>query len=252
MTALLGIEGADVRLSGRVVVSAAGLEATAGEFIGLVGPNGSGKSSLLRAAAGLAPLAAGRVLVKGRPIEDHAPGERARVLGYLPQMRDIAWSLTVEAVVALGRFAYGAPTRLGAEDGAAIDRALAATRLETLRGRAAHALSGGETARMHLARVLAGETPVLLADEPIAALDPRFQLEIMEILAARARAGALVIAALHDLDLASRYCERLLVMREGSLLADGEPSRVLADDLLSKVFGVVRDARGFRLAAGSA
>ncbi|MGE0407717.1 MAG: ABC transporter ATP-binding protein [Amphiplicatus sp.] len=207
-----------------------------GEFVGLIGPNGAGKTTLLRVLAGLEP-AQGDRLIFGEPVAATAPVVRARRLSYLPQMRPVHWSMRVENIVALGRFAYGAPARLEGADAAAVARAVEATGIGALLSRPATALSGGEAARMHLARALCAETPILLADEPTAALDPRHQLAIMTAL--RERAGsALVIAALHDLALAAKFCTRIILLDAGRLAADGAPNAVLTAANLSRVFGV--------------
>ncbi len=146
--------------------------------------------------------------------------------------------MTAEAIVALGRYAYGAPRRLAPADRAAVERAVAAADIEAFRTRIVTTLSGGEQARVHLARALAAEAPVLLADEPTAALDPGHQLAIMEILAGRAGAGGLVIAALHELDLAARFCTRIVVVSAGRIVADGPPAEALAEENVETVFGV--------------
>jgi iron complex transport system ATP-binding protein len=234
-------------LGRRRALAAVSLAAEGGEFVGLVGPNGAGKSTLLRALCGLVKPAEGRVLLNGEDVRTLSPREQALARAYLPQAREIAFDLSVEAAVALGRFAYGSPKRLGAADRAAVEKALAATGLSGFESRRAHALSGGEAARLHLARALAAETPILLADEPTASLDPSHRIAILDILKGKAAAGGLVIAALHELDLARRYCSRLIVMEKGRIVADGPPERALGPERLSAVFGVEEDARGYRL-----
>lgn len=246
MSLLVG-EAVAVVKGGRSVVADANFSAAAGEFIGLVGPNGAGKSTLLRTLCGLEKPASGRVLLDGTDIATIAPRNLARRRAYLPQHRELAWNRSVEAVVSLGRFAYGSSSRVSEADAAAVARALAATDIAAFRNRDAHTLSGGEAARMHLARALAAETPILLADEPTASLDPRHQLAIMNILSARAAAGALVVAALHDLDLAARACTRIVVMNDGRIVADGAPAEALAADRLRSVFGVERRDGGYAL-----
>lgn len=238
MTALLSIESVCVRLGGRRVLTGASLKIQTGEFIGLVGPNGAGKSTLLKAAAGLLPLESGAVKIGGTPLSDLPLREKARQLAYLPQARPVFWSVPARTVVALGRFAFGDPLLESETDKAAVERALAACGGAHLADRLASELSGGELARIHLARALAGETPVLLADEPVAALDLKHQLDVMRLLAGKAREGGGVIAALHDLALAEQYCTRIIVLNEGAIAADGPPAMVIDHDLLSTVFGV--------------
>ena len=223
---------------GRKIVDAASLTATGGEFIALIGPNGAGKTTLLKTLAGLEALSTGHVAINGADARSLAPRRRARLVSYLPQAREVAWAITAEAVVALGRFAYGSPQRLSPEDRAAVDRAIDAADANSFRTRTMPTLSGGEQARVHLARALAAETPLLLADEPTAALDPRHAEAIMRALAARAESGGLVVAALHDLRLAQRFCNRAIVLDRGVVAADAAPARALAPALLSAVFGV--------------
>lgn len=241
MSALLDIAGAVAERRGATILDRVSLSAGAGEFIGVIGPNGAGKTTFLRLCAGLEPPASGAALAAGDPVGGLAPTVRARLISYLPQARPLFWSMTVENIVALGRFAYGAPARLEGEDAAAVERAIAAAGIGRLRARPATALSGGEAARMHLARALAAETPILLADEPTAALDPRHQLAIMHVLRARAEAGALVLAALHDLALAARFCTRIILLERGRLTADGPPLETLSAENLSRAFGVAAD-----------
>jgi iron complex transport system ATP-binding protein len=212
--------------------------AVSGEFIALLGPNGAGKSTLLRCLAGLLSPSEGDVLLDGRSVRELTVRERARRIAYLPQLREAHWGVSVERVAALGRFAYGAPDRLAEADRAAVARALADADIVRLANRSADSLSGGELARMHLARALAAEAPVILLDEPVAALDVRHQLAIMALLRARARQGALVVAALHDLDLAARHATRAIVLGDGRLAADGPPRDVFRGDIVERIFGV--------------
>lgn len=238
MSALVEIRRIKVERNRARILDDVTFAAGAHEFIGLIGPNGAGKTTLLRVIAGLEKPAPGECLVSGDHVAALSPVVRARRISYLPQARPIYWSMQVENIVALGRFAYGAPSRLAGEDAAAVERAIEAAGIEHLRGRVATELSGGESARMHLARALAAETPMLLADEPTAALDPRHQLAIMKVLRARADGDGLVIAALHDLALAARFCTRIILLERGKVTADGGPSAVLTTENLSRAFGV--------------
>ncbi len=209
------------------------LSVGAGEFVGLLGPNGAGKTTLMRAALGLMPF-------RGRSsLAALSPRARARAAAWLPQQREIAWPVTVETLVALGRLPHlGAGQRPGARDQAAIDRAIARMQLDAFRKRAATQLSGGEQARVLIARTLAQDTPLLLADEPAAGLDPAHQITLMQTLREEARAGRSVIASIHDLGLAARFCDRLVVLSQGGVAADGPPARVLTADLLARVFHI--------------
>ena len=253
MSALMELDGISVSLGERTVLKSVSLQAAQGEFIGLVGPNGAGKSTLLRAAAGLIPVEGGGRKVGGTELATLNARERARQLAYLPQMRPVYWGVSARAIVALGRFAFGAPLREDPQDAAAIDRALADCAATHLANRAASTLSGGELARIHLTRALAGETPLLLADEPIAALDPEHQFSVMSLLRKKADEGRAVIAALHDLPLAARYCTRIIVLQDGAIAGDGAPETALTPKLLreaSRVDGVMEkrgDATALRL-----
>ncbi len=222
-------------VSAGAVVSGASF-ALEGGLIGLVGPNGSGKTTLLRALAGVSPHR-GEITVAGQRLDDLTPGKRARAIAYLPQIAPVSWPVAVRHLVALGRLAHGgdADTPRGMD---AISTALAATGVTHLADRSVDTLSGGERARVLLARALAVEAPVLIADEPIAALDPRHQVETLAHLRAVADSERMVVAALHDLALASRYADRVMVMKQGRIVADGPPGTVLNDAVISDVFGL--------------
>lgn len=216
-----------------------------GELVGIIGPNGAGKSSLLRVLAGLQTPSQGQVTmaltedVPLQPLTKIPARMRAQVVGYLPQQEVPAWPLTVEHLVGLGRAPWHSPLgKMSARDAQAIARALQHTEVETLRERIVTSLSGGELQRVLIARVLAGEPELLLADEPIAALDPYHQLQIMELLARHAQQGGAVLAALHDLSLAARFCSRLLLLHQGQLIADGTPTEVLTVANLREVYGI--------------
>lgn len=225
---LLQLENLTVKRGTCPVLDNISLTVGQGEFIGLIGPNGAGKTTLLRAALGLLPHQGHSSLAT------FSPTDRARIAAFLPQAREIAWPVTVEAVVSLGRITHGT----GANDQAAITRALDRMGLAGFRGRTATALSGGEQARVLIARALAQDTPLLLADEPVAGLDPAAQIRTMQVFADLAAEGRSVIASVHDLGLAARHCTRLIMLETGRIAADGPPRDVLSDTLLARVFGV--------------
>ncbi len=241
---LLRAEELHLQFHKNPILQGINLQLGAGEFVGLIGPNGAGKSSLLRVLSGLLPAQQGRVtmqLAREAPQDiQRIPAQtRARFLGYLAQQEKPAWPLTVEHLVGLGRAPWRKPvTNKMAHDQEAVEQALQLTDLQTLRERPVTELSGGELQRCLLARVFAGEPQMILADEPIAALDPYHQLQIMELLQAHARNGGAVMAALHDLSLASRFCQRLILLHHGRVVADGEPVAVLTPPNLQDVYGI--------------
>ena len=230
MNALLELEGLSLRRGSKQVLEGIDLRIAPGEFVGLLGPNGAGKTTLLRAALGLLP-AQGKSSLLGL---DQAA--RARAAAFMPQGREIAWPMPVESLVALGRIAHpGAARRT---DRAAVERAIEALQLQDLRHRSATELSGGEQARALIARALAQETPLLIADEPIAGLDPAAQIWVMGLFGKLAAQGGAVLASLHDLGLAARHCSRLILLHQGRIVADGPPQAVLSAANLARVFGI--------------
>jgi iron complex transport system ATP-binding protein len=236
--AVLQAEGVSVRLGGVPVVADAGLALRTGELIALVGPNGAGKTTLVRALAGLIP-AEGRITIDGRALETVPLRERARRIAYLPQGNVFHWPLAVADVVALGRTPHADPfSGVSDADRAAVSRALAMTETEVFASRAVTTLSGGERARVALARALATRAAVLLADEPTVSLDPRHQLVVMGLLRQAARDGGAVLAVVHDLALAARFADRVIVMDRGRIVADAPPDEALSVERIASVFGV--------------
>jgi iron complex transport system ATP-binding protein len=228
-----------VSLGRRAAVRDVSATLSPGALIGIVGPNGAGKSTLMRAMLGLLPLAGGEIAIDGTAVSRLSRRQIARETAYLPQGQTLHWPLSVERLVSLGRLPHMAPMqRLAPVDHAGIEDAMARADVLGLRERIATELSGGERARVMLARALAVGAPALLADEPLAALDLGHQIEVMTLLRREAEAGALVVAVLHDLGMAARYCDRLLLIDGGRLVADGAPMEVLTVDRLRGVYGV--------------
>ncbi len=229
----LVLTGLGVSRGNRRVLSDVTLEIHPGECIGLIGPNGAGKTTLMRAALGLLPFEGHSSLAA------MAPAPRARAVAWMPQAREIAWPVSVETLIALGRIPHlprGASLR--PEDRAAVDAAMTRMGLEEMRRRIVTRLSGGEQARVLIARTLAQETRLLVADEPIAGLDPAHQISTMQTFADLAREGRATLISLHDLGLAARHCTRLLMLSAGRLVADGPPGAVLNPRNMARVFGV--------------
>jgi iron complex transport system ATP-binding protein len=231
--------GLHMRLGRREVLRGLDFLAHAGEVTAVIGPNGAGKTTLLKVLAGLLAASGGTVLLDGRPIGDWPPQMRARSLAYLPQERITHWALSARAVVALGRLPHqpmGAGESLA--DVRAIDAALAAMDIGHLAERPVPEMSGGERARVLVARALAQEPVALLADEPAAGLDPAHQLALFHHFSALASAGRTVVVALHDLSLAARFCHRIVLMQAGSSITAGAPEDVLKSEHLAAVYGI--------------
>lgn len=204
-----------------------------GQITAICGPNGAGKSSLLECLAGLLSPDGGSVALDDQPLAALPPRERAKALGYLPQTGEVAWDVAVRSLVALGRLPH--------RDARAepVEAAMAALDLEGLADRPVSRLSGGEKARALLARVLAGEPRWILADEPLAALDLAHQLALLGHLRRAADSGTGVVLVLHDLALAMNHADRVLVLDQGGLMADGPPEEALAAEVIARVWGVV-------------
>ena len=224
------LEAKGLMLSGRL----AGVDCTLepGAITAICGPNGAGKSSLLEALAGLLSLDGGTVELDGTSLSALPPRERAKALGYLPQEHEIAWDVPVRRLVELGRMPHG--DRLAEP----VDAALQALDIAALAERRAQSLSGGETARVLLARVLAGEPRWVLADEPLAALDIAHQLELLRHLRSEANKGTGVVLVLHDLAHAMNHADRVIVLHEGRIAADGAPQEALSRDLVAQCWRV--------------
>ena len=239
MTACLTAQGVSVELSGRAVLRAISLSLASGHLVALVGPTGAGTPTLLRALAGLVP-SDGAIHVGGDALPSLSLRERARRFAYLPQGHIVHWPLPARDIVALGRYPHGAtdPARLTPGDSAAVLRAMQATDVMEFAGRRVTELSGGERSRVALARVLAVEAPVILADEPTSSLDPRHQIDVMRTLRMAADRGTLVIVVTHDLGLAARFADTVLVLSDGRLVSQGAPAEALSEQVMAKVFRI--------------
>ncbi len=250
MNAYLTAQGLNVELAGRLVLNDISLSLSSGHLVALVGPNGAGKTTLLRALAGLLP-SDGAIHVGGEPLSSLSLRDRARRFAYLPQGHIVHWPLPARDIVALGRYPHGAtdPARMSAKDSEAVLRAMRATDVVAFSDRRVTELSGGERSRVALARVLAVEAPVILADEPTASLDPRYQLDVMRTLRAAADRGVLVIVVTHDLGLAARFADTVLVLSEGRLEAQGAPATALSEQVMADVFRISAFRAEFERAA---
>jgi len=238
-SAFLTAQGLNVMLVGRLVLRDVSLALPAGHLVALVGPNGAGKTTLLRALAGLV-TSDGAIHVGGEALSSLSLRQRARRFAYLPQGHVMHWPLPARDIVALGRYPHGAtnPARLTPGDADAVLRAMQTTDVMEFAERRVTELSGGERSRVALARVLAVEAPVILADEPTSSLDPRHQLDVMKTLRAAADDRALVIVVTHDLGLAARFADTVLVLSDGRLVSQGAPAEALSERVMGEVFRI--------------
>ncbi len=236
---LLEVSGLSVSFGTAPIIQDVWVNFRAGELLGLIGPNGAGKTTLLRASCGLLRAAGGSIRFLGKSLQETGSLELARNLAYLPQRGDAHWSLSVEDLVLLGRLPHRPFwTGLSTNDRRIAMAALSACDAVHLARRSIETLSGGERSRVMLARALAVEPRLLLADEPVTGLDPLHQLEVMEKFRALADSGIGVVIVIHDLSLAARYCDRLVLIHNQHIVADNQPVKVLCNEYLNKCFGV--------------
>jgi len=222
------LEARDLVIDGRL--DHITLQLRPGEITAICGPNGAGKSSLLEALAGLLEVDSGTTRFGGKDLSSHTPRERAQAIGYLPQDHIVAWDVPVRRLVELGRMPHADKRR------EPVDTALQALDIDHLTDRRAQSLSGGETARVLLARVLAGEPQWILADEPLAALDLGHQLALLRHLRRAADSGIGVVLVLHDLSHAMNHADRVIVLDQGALAADDHPQRALSAEMVQRVW----------------
>jgi iron complex transport system ATP-binding protein len=238
-TNLVEISDLSASLGSNQVLRSVSFGIGAGEFVGLLGPNGTGKSTLLRAICGLIQTT-GKIKLQGSDLAGIKPAARASHFAYVAQEHEIAWPIRVEDLVALGRspFGGGPGMKRSAADQRAIEHAMARMDIAGFGQRPVTQLSGGEKARVLIARALAQDAPLLIADEPTAGLDPSHQIDLMKTFGSMAEDGRSVIASLHDLGLAARWCSRLILLDQGRIVADGTPADVLTAENLEAVYGI--------------
>jgi iron complex transport system ATP-binding protein len=235
------IEAKDVgaRFGRNIVLRKINFTVHSGEMVGLIGPNGSGKTTLLRILANLRAPDGGGVFYGGKAAGDIGQRQLAQRVAYLAQGGDVHWQMRVETLIELGRLPHRRPMQgMTTEDRAAVDRAIAACDVEAFRERSVGEVSGGERLRILLARALAVDGDLLLADEPVSALDPLHQLQVMQLLRKTTHQSKGVVVVLHDLALAARFCDRLVLLTRGSILVDGRPDEVMTDANIANAYGV--------------
>lgn len=250
MTELVA-ENLSLDVKGATLLDTASFNLTKGEFVVLLGPNGAGKTSLIKTSLGLERPSAGAATLNGEDTSTLDPIERARNIAYLPQIRPMAWPNIVRDVVALGRFSHGAVLgSLKGEDADAVEASMKACDIDHLAHRRVDTLSGGELARVHCARAFATRAPLLVADEPTVALDPRHQFRILDLISKFVSDGGGALVVLHDLQMAARYASRLIWMKDGQVIADGPPSETLTTERLERVYGVRARISGVHIEMG--
>ncbi len=233
-------EGLAVSLGGKAVLRDLSVEFRSGQICAVVGPNGAGKTTLLKALLRLIDPDQGAIFLDGEDISDRPPHKLAGRVGYLPQSPGLHWPLSVEAMVALGLPGRAQGRKLTGVDGEAVTSALQRLDVTGFRERSVFELSGGERARVLLARLLAGNAGIMMADEPTLSLDPRHRIAIMETFREEAAAGKCVVIVMHDLLMAERYADRIVVIDGGRLAAEGPAAEALSDEVLDRVFGITR------------
>jgi iron complex transport system ATP-binding protein len=228
-----------VRVGAATIVEDASLTLKPGELVAILGPNGAGKTSLLRTLLGITKTTSGSAELNGEDCFGMPPSERAKIVSYLPQRRPLAWPYRVHDVVALGRFAHGAALgRLSPIDSAAVEDAINACKLGELQHRSTDNLSGGELARVHFARAIAGKAPLLIADEPVAELDPKHQILVADLIRQFVNDGGGALVVLHEVALAARIADRLIWMKNGRIIAEGSPKASLNSKIMQDDYGV--------------
>lgn len=226
-------------ITNKVILESINLELNSGELVVLLGANGAGKSSLLRSALGLAQVSTGESLIDEQLVTTLSSANRAKKVAYLPQKRPLAWPIKVFDVVSLGRYAYGVNLgRLKNDDLESVESAITSCGLEQLRNRRVDTLSGGEAARVHVARAFAANAALLLADEPTAALDPKHQLDVMQLIRRYVDMGGGALVVGHEASLAARFADRLIWMRDGRIVADGTVQETMTAAMMAEIYGV--------------
>ena len=235
----LSLSNIGLSITSKVILESINLELNSGELVVLLGANGAGKSSVLRSALGLVQVSTGESLIDEQLVTTLSSANRAKKVAYLPQKRPLAWPIKVFDVVSLGRYAFGVNLgRLKNDDLELVESAITNCGLEQLRNRRVDTLSGGEAARVHVARAFAANAALLLADEPTAALDPKHQLDVMQLIRRYVDMGGGALVVGHEASLAARFADRLVWMRDGGIIADGTVKETMTAAMMAEIYGV--------------
>lgn len=234
--AVIDVDGVTVTLDDSRILQNVSLSVPAGSFVGLVGPNGAGKTTLLRTVNGVLTPEDGTVSIDGQAVGSLSPRSVARLVATVPQDTNVSFSFSVREIVAMGRTPHRSRLQRS-ERSTAVDRALERTETAELADRSVGAVSGGERQRVLLARALAQDTPAMVLDEPTASLDITHQVRTLELIRSLTDDGTTALAAIHDLDLAARFCDAIVVLAEGRVLAEGTPESVLTESVIEDAFG---------------
>ena len=233
------VKNVSVKINGKQIIHDVSSVIKSGECVGIIGANGAGKTTLLRSMAGLQDVSNGKILYNEKPITHWNKKDFAKITGYLAQDSECHWDITAIQAVTLGRLPHRKTfSSISNEDKSAIADAMKRTQTTELANRNVTTLSGGESARVLLARAIAGKPSVLLADEPTASLDPAQQIRLMHLLRSLSKDGTTIITVLHDLTLAARFCNRLILMSNGRIIANDEPEKVLTNQTLKTTFNI--------------
>lgn len=237
---LYSLKDVGLAIGGRRIVEPLSLDLDPGRVVGVVGSNGSGKTSLLRMLGRQQVPTSGAIALLGRPLDTYRDRELARRVAYMPQFTPPADGMTVRELVALGRFPWhGALGRFGAEDARKVEQALESAGLAHLAGRLVDSLSGGERQRAWLAMMLAQDTSCLLLDEPTSALDIAHQVEMLRLVRDLGRERSIgAVIVLHDVNMAARYCDEMIALKNGRLIARGTPEEIVRPETLAAIYGV--------------
>jgi iron complex transport system ATP-binding protein len=239
MTTLLNVQNLNYTVNSTLLIQNIAFSIQQGEIIGLLGANGAGKSTLLKCLCGILTPPNVHIELLEKSIHHYSLQEKAKIITYIAQQTHLAWQLTVADTVALGRIPHGAsPHNLSKKDQIIRNIALDTCKLNDFKDRIVDTLSGGEKARVWLARALATQAPILLADEPLAGLDPKYQLIFMDILKSLKAQNSSIIITLHDISMAMRYCDKLLILKEGQILGFDTPTNLANTNIFNKAFDV--------------